>query len=73
MIVVVTAVGLVLSQGAPAGTVFDNPVKQGLFEANVMSHFFTFDPFMTKNLGSFGQKLLIKCRFVEHIIVLLCG
>jgi hypothetical protein len=52
--------GLMLPQGAPTGPVLDDPIEQGLFKANVVSHFFAFDPFMTENFRPLGQKFLIE-------------
>src|SRR6476619_5903240 len=34
----------------PVGPIFDNPIKQSLFEADICPGFFAFDPFMFQNL-----------------------
>ena len=59
-IVMVAALGFVLPQRAPTGPVLDNPVQQGLLEADIVSHLLTFNPFVTENFRPLGQKLLIE-------------
>ncbi len=51
---------LILAKRAPARPVLDDPIEQGFFKANVVAHFFAFNPFMTKDLRSLGQKFLIE-------------
>ncbi|HEY6676239.1 MAG TPA: hypothetical protein VIZ87_05585 [Terrimicrobium sp.] len=46
----------------PSGTVFDDPIQEGAFKADVMTRLLAFDPFMTKDLLPFGQKFLVKNR-----------
>ena len=72
-IIMVVVCGLVLPQGTPAGAMLDDPVEQGLLKADIVSHLFALNPFVTKDFSPFGQKLLIEGGFVEHIIVILCG
>src|SRR5712671_2549141 len=40
---------LVLTQGTPAGAVLDDPVKKGLFKADIVALFFAFNPFMAQD------------------------
>lgn len=61
MAVMITTVGLMLSQCAPARPMLDNPVEQGLLKTDIMSHFFALNPLMTENLRPLGQKFLIEC------------
>jgi len=46
--------GFVLTQRAPSRPVFDNPIKEGFFETDVVSYFFTFDPFVAENFCAFS-------------------
>jgi len=59
-IIVIAAGWLVLPECTPAGPMLDDPIEEGFFEADIMSHFFAFDPFMTKNLRSLGEEFLIE-------------
>jgi hypothetical protein len=60
MAVIIAAGRLVLAQRAPTGPVLDDPVEQGFFKTDVMSHFFALNPFMAENFCPFGQKFLIE-------------
>ena len=62
-----------LAQRAPTGPMLDDPVKQSLLKANVVTHLLTFNPFVAKDLSPFSKEFLIKRRFVKHIIAILCG
>jgi hypothetical protein len=44
----------------PRGAVLNNPVHQCTLKANIVPGFFTFDPFVSKDLTSFGQEFLIQ-------------
>ena len=59
-IISITIGGLMLPQRAPASPVFNDPIEQGLFKANVVSHFFAFNPFVPQNFRPLGQKFLIE-------------
>jgi hypothetical protein len=47
---------------APGRAVFDDPIRQRLFEADVASGFFRFDPFVPENFFALGLKLAIERR-----------
>ncbi len=60
-VVIVIDIGrLVLAESPPASPVFNNPVEESFFKADVMTHFFAFDPFMAQNFCPLGQKFLIE-------------
>ena len=58
---------LVLAQVTPAGAVLDDPVKEGLLEADVVTHLFALNPFMTQDFLPLSEKLLIQSRLLEVI------
>jgi hypothetical protein len=53
---------------APAGPVLDDPIRQGLFETDVPSGFFRFNPFVPENFFALGLKLPIQRGVLEQII-----
>jgi hypothetical protein len=53
---------------APAGPVPDDPIRQGLFETDVPSGFFRFNPFVPENFFALGLKLPIQRGVLEQII-----
>jgi hypothetical protein len=46
---------------------FYDPVQQGLFEADVFTGFFAFDPFVFQDLSALGEKLLIQDRILNEL------
>ena len=43
-----------MAQGAPGGAMFDIPIEQSLFEANVVTLFFALNPFVAQDFLSLG-------------------
>jgi hypothetical protein len=58
--VLIGAAGLAVF--APAGSVLDDPIRQGLFETDVPSGLFRFNPFVPENFFALGLKLPIQRR-----------
>ena len=52
---------------APLGTVFDDPVRQRLLEADVVSRLLGFDPFVAKNLLSLRLELAVERGVLEQV------
>ena len=53
---------------APFRPVLDDPISQGLFEANVPPRLFGFQPLMAEYFIQFGLELLVKRRILHKII-----
>jgi hypothetical protein len=53
----------------PCGSMFDNPVEKSTLEANIVTGFLAFNPFMAQYLLALGQELLVEHRIFHQ----LCG
>ena len=49
----------------PDRAVFDDPIDQGAFKADVVASFLALDPFMPQDLVAFSQELLIEHRVLH--------
>src|ERR1700746_2947687 len=57
---------------SPVRAMFDNPIEQSLFKADVLAGFFAFDPFVLKNLFPLGKEFFVEDRiFYELRLVFL--
>ena len=55
---------------APLGAVFDDPVSQSPFEADVVAGFFGLDPFMSEDLFALGLKFAVQGRVLDRSLPL---
>src|SRR4029077_8835276 len=62
---------LLSSSVSPVGTMFHDPIQQGLFKADICSGFFAFDPFVFQDLGTFREKLLVQDRILNELRLIL--
>src|SRR4029077_1341121 len=62
---------LLSSSVSPVGTMFHDPIQQGLFEADISSGFFAFDPLVFQDLGTLREKLLIQDRILNKLRLIL--
>ena len=62
---------LLFSSLSPVGAMFHDPIQQGFFKADISSGFFAFDPLMSQNLGTLGEKLLVQDRIPNELRVVL--
>ncbi len=46
---------------------FADPIEQGAFEADIVAQAFGFNPFVTEDLLSFGEKLLVKTGLLYEV------
>src|SRR5712692_2934593 len=57
-----------LAASPPLGAVFDDPVGQSPFKANIMAGLFGLDPFVPENLIAFRLEFTIKRRILYPIV-----
>src|ERR1044072_2522735 len=60
---------LLPSSLSPVGTMFHDPIQQGLFKADVFSGFLALDPLMSQDLGTLRKKLLVQHRVLHALRV----
>jgi hypothetical protein len=58
---------LLSSSLSPIGAVFNDPIKQCFFEADVFAGFFALNPLVFQNLGPLGKKLFVKNRIHDEL------
>lgn len=49
---------------------FYDPIEQRLFETNVVTGLFTFDPLVTEDFLTLGEELLIKQGFSDEVVII---
>jgi hypothetical protein len=52
----------------PSGPIFYNPIEQSLFEADIVTSFFAFDPFVAENFVSFGQEFFVEDGVFDQVV-----
>jgi hypothetical protein len=55
---------------SPFGAMFDNPIGQGAFKADVSAFLFRFDPFMLEDLFALSLKLPIKGGVPHQVVAI---
>ena len=55
---------------SPFGPVFDDPIGQGSFEADVPTGFFGLNPFVPQNLFALGLEFAVKRGILQQVVCL---
>jgi hypothetical protein len=58
---------LSLAGFAPFGAMFDDPVREGTFKADIVPGFLGLDPLVLQNLFALGLELAIKRRVLQQV------
>ena len=58
---------LLLAPSAPFGTVFDDPVGEGVLKPNVVSGFFRLEPFVFQDFLPLGEKLSVEGGIFQEV------
>ena len=57
-----------LARFAPRGAMLDDPIRQRLFKADVLSGLFRFNPFVLQNFLALGLKLTVERGVLQQIV-----
>src|SRR4030095_10804873 len=58
---------LLSSSLSPIGAMFQDPIQQSSFKADVFPGFFAFNPFVLQNFRALGKKLLVERRVFDEL------
>ena len=58
---------------APVRSMFQNPIEERLFKADITAGFFALDPFVFQNLFALGKELLVENRVLNELGLLPLG